>query len=538
MQWNRNLRMNSIERINKAFTSVFWFPSILLLVFWVVVSANYPTHDYANSYFPSYFLLKGDFSDWIFDPYTFNKKIFEEGFKNVYGNFNPNPPTVAIFFIPFALIPLGLSKLIFNIISIALFLISAIRICKHVHINAIPVFIWMPLIFFVPFRNQVLFGQSYFLLFFLLIEGFIAYRRRKYFLFSSFWSIAIFLKVFPVIIFLFLLLQRDWKAMVSLALGCLTTFFLSIAVIDFAIWKFYFQHILPRSNNGEISSAYTTSYQSAHMLFKFLFIKDQTLNTNVWLDSTIMFNTAIILFKAVILTLCISIIKMRRDILSFGVLMLCGILLSPYGSTYSNILLLLILVGIYQTHPPRIIIFSILILAACNVPIGVIKDLPIALQFPRLFIMVGLVIYCFFILKLSITKQTVWIYLFSMTIVSLPILLNQNNKISDHDYHMLSNEDHLLIYDFGVIKNKLFYNYWDSDGSHIVKTDFTVHSMDRNVNITNNQIFFNGRQLTHSNDNKSKAILVNDNIVVYLSDKGKGFGFFTLRAIPIDNEYL
>jgi hypothetical protein len=48
-----------------------------------------------------------------------------------------------------------------------------------------------------------------------------------------------------------------------------------------------------------------------------------------------------------------------------------------------------------------------------------------------------------------------------------------------------------------------------------------------------NQLFYKGKQLTFSRDRKKKPMLATDGSIVYLSDKNRGVGFYTLRKIPL-----
>src|SRR5436189_6255313 len=77
-------------------------------------SIHFPIHDFSNSYYPAYFLTKGTLSEAIFGPSTFNKMIFDSGGRNIFANFNPNPPFVALFFTPIVWMPVQLAKMVFN----------------------------------------------------------------------------------------------------------------------------------------------------------------------------------------------------------------------------------------------------------------------------------------------------------------------------------------------------------------------------------------------------------------------------------------
>jgi hypothetical protein len=89
-----------------------------------------------------------------------------------------------------------------------------------------------------------------------------------------------------------------------------------------------------------------------------------------------------------------------------------------------------------------------------------------------------------------------------------------------------------LLYDYTVKKNQLVYYYWDEGGHHETTTGYKVQQYDT-LSLKNNQVYYKGRQLTNTPDRKKIPMLMNGNAVIYLSDKNRGMGFYTLRYINI-----
>ena len=319
---------------------------LALISYWIFQGQRIGGNDFANSYFGAIFFAQGKFDVGIFDPYTFNKRIYDLGYPNLFLSYNPNPPSTAIFFVPFTFLSLDTAKLLFNILTSCLFLLSTYRLCRQLEINWSFIMLSLAIVFFIPMRNQILFGQSYFLIFVLLVEGFIAHERKKTVLASILWGVAILLKIFPAIIFLFLIIKKEWRQTLYLSMTCGVMLVISLIFQGMEVWKEYLFVVLPRNNQGEIQATYISSYQSGLMLFKYLFIKDEYLNPDPLIDSVTLFKTSLVLFKAAVVGCCTIMLLYRKDILSFGVALLCGMLISPYGSTYSTLLLLILLVGI------------------------------------------------------------------------------------------------------------------------------------------------------------------------------------------------
>ena len=134
-------------------------------------ATNFVPHDFANYYFGGEFIKLGKFSSSIYFPHIFNQEVASLGHQHLFLSFAPNSPFLAIFFYPFTFFSLSFAKLIFNILSLGLFLYSLRNLVKSYQIKQIFLFL-IPFVFFIPLRNNFLFGQVYLILFFLLSEGF------------------------------------------------------------------------------------------------------------------------------------------------------------------------------------------------------------------------------------------------------------------------------------------------------------------------------------------------------------------------------
>ena len=386
--------------------------TILFFTSYIVRSYSFLPHDFANSYFGAYFFLNGEFDTDIFDPYTFNKMIYDAGFKDVFASYNPNPPSTAMLFLPAALLPLSLSKLFFNIITSVLFLVSIYRLCKHLQADVTWAFIVLPILFFTPLRNQMLFGQTYFLVIFLLIEGFLAYENKRLWLAAVLWSFAVFLKIFPLIIILFLVVKKEWKTIGYLAACGAAMLAVCVLVQGTDVWAYYFTEVLPRSNAGQVTTAYESNFQSAQMFFKYLFVADTQLNPSPVVDSQFMYSGSLVVFKSLVLTLSASFILRSKPGVAFGMIFLTSILLLSYGSTYGNLVLVLLVIGLNkELSKPKMAIVTLVILLICTIPVDLFRDLPTTLQFPRFVVLVGLFLMILFFLSTKI-EWKFWLFFF------------------------------------------------------------------------------------------------------------------------------
>jgi hypothetical protein len=149
------------------------------------------------------------------------------------------------------------------------------------------------------------------------------------------------------------------------------------------------------------------------------------------------------------------------------------------------------------------------------------------LQFPRLYLLL------LFLVLLIIVSGTRWPFkpFFAFLVV---LLLADAGKMVTHtdNSHYLLKEELPLVYTYAIKDNRLVYYYWDEKGSHETMTGYFVQQhATGDVHIQNNQVFYKNKQLTATPDRKKQAMLINGKDVIYLSDKNRGFGFYTLRSV-------
>lgn len=527
----------SVATVKKAVTAIpyrhywVWSPLVVYMAYLLFQSYYYQPHDYANSYFAARFFTEGKLNVDIYDPWTFNQLIAEEAGSGVFAAFAPNPPFTAIFFTPFALLPLSLSKLIFNFITVMLFAVSLHRLCRYLNITAHAFLFFLPLILFIPFQNQILFGQTYFLVFVLLAEGFLSYKKDKPALAAIFWSLAIFLKIFPLIILLFLVIRRQWKTLAYTGAACLVLLTASVLLQGVEVWRVFFAEVLPASQNGYINAAYTTNFQSFYSLLKYLFVYEEVLNPAPLIASLVTFNILLVAFKVMVLAMCTAVIARKDDLLAFGFLVCGAILLSPYGNTYGSILLLLIALPVLaEGNNKKTVLMIFLIVLIANLPVSLFRQLPLVFQFPRLLLTIGLFLFIFIEQKVRLSYKAVLVF----ALLLIPSLF-LNKQSADKSKRLLAMEDHLLIYDYQFNNGTVTYNYWRANGENkgtVTLPGTTLTGKD--VEIRDNQIFYKGRQLTNTADHKKKAHVLDEQYVVYLSDKDLGRGFYTLRKLALE----
>lgn len=504
-------------------------PILLFCVFYIIKAQNFVIHDFANYYFGSYFLKEGLLTTDIYFPYYFNSNIAALGYQNIFVSYAPNTPFLSILFYPFTFLPITISKLVFNVLTSGLFLFSLIRLISYFKIKKEYVLL-LPLLFFIPLKNNLLFGQVYFLLFFLLSEGFLAYEKKQYKTMALFWSFAIFLKVFPIILGVFLLFKKEYKALKYLILFCVIILTLSISLNGFNIWQFYFTKVLPKANNGEIAGAFVDNYQSFFMFLKRLFVFDEVYNPTVILHQPNLFKFLLTFIKVILVGISVYITKYNKNnLFIFSFWLLISILISPYGSTYTFILCIFIYLCIIILFKTNLRFFLLLLLfTISNSSFFHFSDFPT--NFIRLFILLIFTVLIIWQFKKKINFKMIVVIAVLLGAISF---LLRKTKINFTNF--LKQKTPILIYNYVIKNDTLVYHYFNEYGKHQQKTDCYITNIEtENLELKNNQIFYKGRQLTFTNSNKIKPILLNKKYIVFLSDDNRGIGFYELQKIILD----
>jgi hypothetical protein len=506
--------------------------TLALGIFFIYKCYHYPIHDFANSYFPALLKQKGNLTVEIFDPYSFNETIQNLGFRGVFASFNPNPPSVAILFYPFTFLNVKMAKVVFGSICLILFLFSFRRLLLFNQCRETWFLLLLPFVFIIPLRSNVLFGQSYLLVTVLLAEGYLFYRQGKSIPASLVWAAAIFIKVFPAIIFLYLLLKKDFRVAITLAVSCLTMLIAFVSLLGIEMWKIYFIEILPRAASGDLHSAYTVGTQSVHMLLKYLFVYDEVFNVKPLWDNDLMYIIVSSLFSGIILACAINlIVKGGNDYYGFALLIVSTQLLSPQGSSYSIILFCLVVPLLLNTMSPRQIVTILFLLFVMTVmPIGFLRSLPFPFNFLKLLLFMVVIGISFYQAKALVNWKLSFVL---VTALSIPSIVNYPGK-QDKSVRVFDTEINSLIMDYWIQDGKLCYHFWSDQGLQSNCTNTTINPrQNEEVSIIDNQLYYANQLLTNSPDQKKQPVLVDDNSILYLSDKGKGYGFYALRKIKL-----
>ncbi len=502
----------------------------LVCIVFIVLSVDFSLHDFGNYYFGGYFLKNGLFGKSIYYPASFSFEIARLGFGNYFLSYAPNSPFIAIIFFPLAFLDPALAKFVFNTASLFLFIVSLKRLSKTCGLPALSLF-FIPVIFFIPLRNGFLFGQLYLLIFALISEGFVAYKNQKWWFVALFWALATMIKILPAFLLFFLLFKKQYRPFVYFIFSLLILLLVSIFLTGWDIWEFYFTNILWRSGAGEIAGKFVDNYQSVLMFTKRILLYDNILNPNgLWHDPGLVkvVNAGVGAFFIAASALVTK--RIKNDLLAIGMWLLSAIVYSPYGSTYQMILLLFLFFGIVKLRAPfaiKLVLWSLITLINFGY---VYSTFSFPFNYSRLFFI--------FLLSAGLLYQLLrkkdWLQSILIAIIvsiSFSIILPDKK---DRSMPFASFNTPLLITDYNIEKDHVSYHYLNNNGLRKSTIPFNViHYTQKDIEVRHNQIYYKGKQLTTDRYTKRKPSVINDSLILFLSDAERGIGFYNLRTIDL-----
>lgn len=542
---------------------LYWAASLWLLIgayqIWKVREA--PIGDFANYYYASQALLEGEVQEaQLYEPYSFNLWVNERSPEAVFVNYAPVPPISVLAYLPFAKIDnVYQAKLLFNVVGLVFFVaafcfsmwergqdkneeemekgsssqfgkVSLDHTFYKVAIILIPLVLWTPLL------NNFFQGQSYLFMLGFLWLGYIFWQKNKGFSAALCWAIPISLKIFPAIILLLLLVKRSYRTFGWTSAFVLLLSALPIAGMGYQTILEYYQDILPRLFAGEINDPYTILYQSPRVFIDQLFIFDGHLNDSPLVHLPWLANLLYLLFQWCILGLLIQLIgkKSHPDILAFGASILAGLLLSGYGSNYSMLLLFFPTIAILDTDYFRkywlgVVAFVLLFLAG-NIPIYKLEEWTFLTQFPRMYALL-IVFIGLYVLERPVFQPKIWLVIGGL----LFLKWGWSGTPQEHlEAYYLPDGQYPIIFDYEPTTDGLLLKHYRGQGPEEDLHFTTDHIReDAQLSLRNQQLYYADQQLTSNKGRKKKPMRLNDNEIIYLSDEGRGVGFYTLRKLRL-----
>ena len=129
-----------------------------------------------------------------------------------------------------------------------------------------------------PLHRNLLYGQYYVVLLFILIVACWACLRQKRAIAGSLVGIGIAVKVFPVLLCFYFLRRKEWRSLAACAFTCVLAALLSIAVFGWRLQRVYVFEVLTWTLRGDCLDPYNLASSSLSSLLHRLFIYEPQWN--------------------------------------------------------------------------------------------------------------------------------------------------------------------------------------------------------------------------------------------------------------------
>lgn len=520
--------------------TLYFIPTIVLFIIVLIKSYFFQLHDFSNSFFPAD-IIKSNLSaeKIIFDIYEFNNYIWSQGYTDVFADFYINSPFNAFLLYPFTFLSsVFTAKLIFNLIGCFLFLFSIYKLCITEIKKDLKWLLLLPLLFYVPIRNQILFGQSYFIVVSLLIFSYLALKKNKDNLASLLLSMAILIKIFPILFLTIFIFNKKYSIILKTCLASIGLILLSTVFLGPNIWLTYILDVIPNAILNKSIVNYQYNAQSLEVFFKRIFLFDAYYNPTASLSSFPLYVILKLILKSIIFGFAIqlSLLK-RKDLFAlFSIWIVTLFLVQSSISTYTQILWIIPFVYIFKNSNNIFLKYSFLsvLLLICNFPFDSFLNFNVFVKFSRLWFMILLAIIFFSSFGLRIKYRFMALVFLAFTPFQL-WSFNQNRETVST--YVLEKQESFIVYDYFVKDNLINYSGIGKNGPYSKSTNILVSSMDSTqCFIKNNQIFYNNKQLTFDYSLKKKPLLINNSSVYYLTDLNSRRGAFTIKKIILKSD--
>ncbi|WP_263356734.1 glycosyltransferase 87 family protein [Acidicapsa ligni] len=195
-----------------------------------------------------------------------------------------------------------------------------------------------------PMYRNLLYGQFYIFLLLLLTAACFSYLRGYRVLAGVLVAIAAACKIFPLLLFVFFLQRRDWRALASATATGLSAIAVSIAVFGVNANRTWLEEILPWVTRGEGLGIYTTTPSISGVLHC-LFLSEPQLNPHPWHDSPLIYALLAPALQMLVLAPAILFIRKgdeskRQILLEWSALLTAALAISTIPASYNFVLMI------------------------------------------------------------------------------------------------------------------------------------------------------------------------------------------------------
>ncbi len=255
-----------------------------------------------------------------------------------------------------------------------------------------------------PLHRNLLYGQFYVLLLVLIVAACWTYLRKYYVLAGALVAVAAACKIFPVLLFVFFLQRRSWRALASGVVTGLAAVAVSVAVFGWNLHRTYLHEILPWTLHGEGMPPYVTSSASISSVLHYLFLTEPQWNPHPWHYSPFWYSLLQPTLQMLVLAPAVLLIRKDdrtrdRILLEWAALLTASLTISTMPASYHFVLMALPVCVLAARLVERRWYWWLAVLLVLYLGIGFpmpgpsgSMGLAILLYVPRLFLMLALLL--------------------------------------------------------------------------------------------------------------------------------------------------
>jgi hypothetical protein len=196
-----------------------------------------------------------------------------------------------------------------------------------------------------PLHRNLLYGQFYIFLLFLIAAACWGYLRGKYALAGALVGIAGVCKIFPILLVVFFVQRRAWRALILAAVTSLTAIAVSIAIFGWNVHRTYLHEILPWALHGEGLPPYATLSASISSILHYLFLSEPQWNPHPWRYSPLCY-ALLPALQALAFAPAILLIRSKdrtreRILLEWSAILVASLAISTLPASYNFVLIAL-----------------------------------------------------------------------------------------------------------------------------------------------------------------------------------------------------
>lgn len=320
---------------------------MLLMLGALCTAFLYRLAEYSNENdieFVSYFtaaevLISGGGAAELYEDSAFNDELDIRGYpgRQVY---YPNPPSTAFFVMPLTGFTIGVARIIWLVMSVGFLSIALILMLRDLGYGATNALCFALLsLVYQPIRADLHNGQLYSLALLLLVLAWRSTRQKQPAPTGAACAGLLLLKLFSPLMFLWLAVKRDWRALKFALIVLILFVFLSWPMVQQGGWVAFMQVPFRVANDHALT---VTAFQSIPGMISHFLSYDP-----IWNPEPIVilkYGTNTIIWAVGIIVALVTLWATHRSInidLNFSLVISASIMLSPFSQDYTYTLLLL-----------------------------------------------------------------------------------------------------------------------------------------------------------------------------------------------------